>query len=95
MEYWIILAGGVATFIGWVIKTYMTFAKQKDVDDRFNAVQKRFTKAIDEIKSDAQKQIDVDKAMGKELHARIDKLLDQSQTLIMTVGEIKGALKRD
>lgn len=103
VEFWVVVASAGVAAIGWIIKTYTTFAKQKTVDRRFEAeaenndkrfaaIQERLMKIIDELKLEVREQAKMDKAMGKELHKRIDKVLEQSHTLTMTIGELKGAI---
>ena len=103
VEFWVVVASAGVAAIGWIIKTYTTFAKQETVDDRFEectanvdkrfeAMQTRLVKMIDELKGEVREQAQKDLAMGKELHKRIDKVLEQSYTLTMTIGELKGAI---
>jgi hypothetical protein len=102
LEFWVVVSAAIVAAIGWVIKTYTTFAKQKTVDkefaaleksndDRFSAVQSRLMKAIDEVKQETRAKGVADLAVAKELHKRIDKVLETAQTLAMTIGELKGA----
>lgn len=103
VEFWVVVSGAIVAAIGWIIKTYTTFAKTKivdakfahvvgDTDKRFEAIQARLTKMIDELKTEVREQAKKDLAMGKELHKRIDKVLEQSQALTMTIGELRGAM---
>jgi len=103
LEFWVVVSGAIVAAIGWVIKTYTTFAKVKNVDarfaecthnvdKRFEAIQTRLVKMIDELKTEVREQAQKDMAMGKELHKRIDKVLETSHALTMTIGELKGAM---
>jgi hypothetical protein len=104
IEFWFVVAGGIAAGISWIIKTYSTFAKHVDVenhlaelrsefDNRFSAVQERTNKALDELKDEIKAQGKSDVARVKEVHARVDGIIADNQKLILQVGELKGRVK--
>ncbi len=106
VEFWIVVAGGIAAGISWIIKTYSTFAKHVDVenhltelreeiDKRFSAVQERVHKAIDELKHEVKQQGASDISRVKEVHARVDQILADNQKLILKVGELRGQVSNN
>jgi DNA anti-recombination protein RmuC len=102
IEFWILVSGFVITGIGWIVKTYTTFAKQSELealnqsmDNRFSAVQDRINKTLDELKREIRSQGESDIEKVKEVHNRIDRMAEKNQTILLRIGELKGRLDKD
>tara|TARA_R110000787_G_scaffold64419_2_gene145482 strand:- start:2671 stop:3006 length:336 start_codon:yes stop_codon:yes gene_type:complete len=100
---WGSILGGFAAAVGWIISVYTTFAKQKAVDAaivetklafeaRISAVEKRVTKAAEELKRVVSADASLARTDKQELHARIDKCLTDISAAREAMGEIKGML---